>query len=202
MTNSIQALLFALLSIATAAVLPSCGSIGTRKPAEIVEAPEFDDVGSTDNKTRTPPTEPKVTAGPKTEKREVLQEWHGKISIDSGFPSAPYGYVKTADQWKNVWAEAGRGSSPPAVDFNRDLILVLLNGDRNSLSIHELQLNRQRGELTFARMSTLIGIRNPSVRSYMFVRVRREGVRFVNGWSIADIPKTKPGEPPPFPSEP
>ena len=202
MTNSIQALLFALLAISTAAVLPSCGSIGTRKPAEIVDTTEFDDVGSTDNKTRTPPTEPKVTAGPKTEKREALQEWHGKISIDSGFPSAPYGYVKTASQWKKVWAEAGRGSSPPAVDFNRDLILVLLHGDPNSLNVREIELDRRNGKLTYGRMATMAYHMNPQTRSYLFVRVRREGVRFVNGWSIADIPKTKPGEPPPFPSVP
>jgi hypothetical protein len=48
----------------------------------------------------------------------------------SGLSDSRGQVVESASEWSAVWAEIGRGGPPPAVDFSRDMIVLVSAGTR------------------------------------------------------------------------
>jgi hypothetical protein len=118
--------------------------------------------------------EPKMLARPVP----VLQQWQGVLENGDLRDLAPPNHViVNPRQWRDLWT-AWRGSEPlPPVDFAVDILLVRTAPGRKGFTELIWRID-EVGNLTMSEKTIFDGQRG---FSYIIQRVRRDGIRKVNG---------------------
>ena len=130
---------------------------------------------------------------------EILQSWHGTVPNDALRRYEPAaGFVLDAGSWAELWQAWRKGADLPAVDFRKDMVLVLTAGGPNSVGC--VPVADGRGNVRADGMCTLIG--GPGF-GYLLLRISRDGVRSVNGKPLpgAELPPDSAAAPAPSPQE-
>ena len=116
-------------------------------------------------------------AAKKAQPVKVLQSWNGKLADAALRKSVPAdGVVLDQEVWAGLW-KAWRGQENlPAVDFQKQMVLVFTADGPNSVGCNPTRDGQ--GHIQAQAMSTLIG--GPGF-GYLMLCVSREGMQSVNG---------------------
>lgn len=130
----------------------------------------------------------------------ILEVWKGEVSMKASRRATPYGAVENADDWRTTWRALRPTERVPEVDFSRDMVLVAFSGNPNHIMVSRMTL-KPDGNLQVQYKGTLMAFRNRNSTStrYALTRIRRRGIRLVNGVSPKPLPDTPPGIAAPFP---
>jgi hypothetical protein len=120
-------------------------------------------------------------ADEKSKPVKVEKTWGGEVALKLKDQAPKSGYVTDKEAWANLW-KAYRPNEPekvPAIDFQKELVLVAVNNDPNRIGISATL--DDKGDLQVSVISTLIGFTNPTTCTYQFAVVKREGIKTVGG---------------------
>lgn len=113
---------------------------------------------------------------------KFLSAWKGEVPLERRTAAPTSGYVSRQQEWEKLW-NAFRGTEEiPKIDFEKQLILVAVNGDPNPIRICT-KLDDQ-GDLKLSYGSTLIGFTHPRTGAYQFALINRAGIKTVRGKPI------------------
>jgi hypothetical protein len=115
---------------------------------------------------------------------EAEKTWEGEIKWELRQETPQNGFIVNEKAWAKLW-EAYRGNKLllPKIDFDKQMILVVLGDGVNSFGLGRLILN-EMGDLTVLIDTTLIGglaHGNPETCRYIFILISREGVKSISG---------------------
>lgn len=124
---------------------------------------------------------PQVTAD--GQRPVALQRiWNGEVKIELRAEAPEGGYIASQPVWEKFW-KAYRGEAPvPEVDFERELVLVGVNKDPNTIGI-QAKLD-EKGDLTVTYSTTLMFVQDPKSCKYQIGVIKRDGVKTINGKPI------------------
>jgi hypothetical protein len=116
---------------------------------------------------------------PKPVKAE--KTWGGlvKIELRAKAPS----YIADKDAWAKFWKLYRGKEKLPAVDFEKELIVVVVNNDPNGISIR-LEVDA-KGDLTIDYETTEIKFINPTTCAYQIALIKRGGIKTILGVPIS-----------------
>jgi hypothetical protein len=116
---------------------------------------------------------------PKPVKME--KTWGGlvKIELRKEAPS----YIANKKAWAKFWKVYRGGEKLPAVDFEKELVVVVVHNDPNGISIL-LEVDA-KGDLTVDYLSTEIEFINPTTCAYQIALIKRGGIKTILGIPIS-----------------
>lgn len=114
----------------------------------------------------------------------VEQYWTGEapIEVKKQAPKSPC--VADSAAWKKLWQAFRRNERKvPDIDFEKWLVLVVVSDDPNALS---LRVERDmQGDVSIVSTSTEKTYSDPKICKYEFARIKRDGIKSINGKPIA-----------------
>jgi hypothetical protein len=119
---------------------------------------------------------------------KVQKSWSGEVKLDLRKEAPNEGYVADKEAWAKLW-KAYRGGDAPEVDFDKELVLVAVNDDPNTIDV--LPALDDKGDLTVVLESALVGYLNPTTCAYRFALIRREGVKTIGGEPVGKSKKDR-----------
>src|SRR5262245_3727436 len=117
---------------------------------------------------------------------KVEKVWDGEIRLALRRQAPPKGFIANEKAWAKLWMAYRGNDELPKIDFDEQMILVVVTNDPNDIGPGRLILNRS-GDLSVSIVSTLMGFANPETCKYIFMLISREGVKSING---APVPKS------------
>jgi hypothetical protein len=114
---------------------------------------------------------------------QVERAWQGEVCQETAKLAPASGHVAGAESWSALWQAFRPGEPVPAIDFERELVLVVVGPDPNHIRVHEPHVSD--GDLQFKVVSTAIGYKDPKTCGYQFAAVKRDGVRTIHGKRVA-----------------
>jgi RNA polymerase sigma-70 factor (ECF subfamily) len=119
----------------------------------------------------------------------IRQAWDGIIRNRQLLKeSPPEGFVVEAEAWANMWKGWRAGEALPAIDFNKQMAIVLTVPGPNRIAEPELRIDRSGNVKVPLPVSTLLP--DDGRVGYRILIIDRAGVKSVNGRSIL-----KPSQP-------
>jgi hypothetical protein len=123
---------------------------------------------------------PKVKSNPIKSK----QSWSGVVKIELRKEAPQKGYIANNLDWAKLWKTYRGNEALPKVDFDREMVLVYVHSDSNSIGISpSLSVT---GNLTFDISSSMVGYNNPTDCSYVFELIDRAGIKTIAGKPISN----------------
>ncbi|PQO40211.1 hypothetical protein [Blastopirellula marina] len=111
---------------------------------------------------------------------EATDSWSGKIKDETLRKLAPeVGFVADAETWKKLWTAWRSEEEAPAIDFEKELVLVATVPGPNLVIMQPVL---EDGDVKFRVGGTKIG--GPGF-GYKLMKFSRDGVKTVNGKPIA-----------------
>ena len=123
-----------------------------------------------------------VGADEKPKPIKFEKTWNGQIPIALGKEAPRTGFIADKVSWENLWKAYRSAEKVPAIDFDKELVLVAVNSDPNGIGI-DAKLD-DKGDLKLSYITTLILYTNPTTCAYQFAVVKRDGIKSVNGNGI------------------
>lgn len=117
---------------------------------------------------------------------DIIDQWRGVIRDDAvkaalPTPLAVRDKFAWDDLWKATHPEDPEGISPPAVDFETDMVLIaIVPGPNQVAPVAKLTLD-EKGNVNVTAAGTKIG--GPGF-GFAFIRVARDGIKAVNGKAL------------------
>jgi hypothetical protein len=110
-----------------------------------------------------------------------VKTWGGlmKIELRGKAPN----YIANKEAWAKFWKLYRGDEKLPAVDFEKQLIVVVVNNDPNGISAM-LELDA-KGDLKIDYASTEIKFINPTTCAYQVALIPRAGIKTIMGVPIA-----------------
>ena len=117
----------------------------------------------------------------------IRRLWDGVLANRNLVKESPEkGVVVDAEAWVKMW-KAWRGKEPvPAIDFDKQLAIILTVPGANKITAPELRLDRDGNLKVPLPVSTLLP--DDGRVGYMILLINRAGVNSVNGRSIVSAP--------------
>ena len=121
-------------------------------------------------------------ADEKTVAIPITNKWSGSIAIKLKEAAPKMNYIANKTEWEKLWKLYREKEEVPAVDFEKDLVLVAVNRDPNYISI-EPKVDEQ-GDLQLSMASTLAAYHEPTTCRYQFVLIQRSHFKTYRGKPI------------------
>ena len=112
------------------------------------------------------------------------QSWSGMVKIELRKEAPQKGYIANNLEWSKLWKTYRGSEALPKVDFEREIVLVYVNRDPNSVGLSPSL--SATGNLTIETAMTLMGYNNPTNCSYIFVLIDRAGIKTIAGKPISN----------------
>lgn len=113
---------------------------------------------------------------------QIEQNWSGEIKIELRKEAPSNNFISTSKEWEKLWKSYRGEEEIPTINFQSHLILVAVNSDPNQIAISpELE---ESGNLKLSFTTTLMGFTNPKTCKYQFVKIKRDGIKSVQGVPI------------------
>jgi hypothetical protein len=110
-----------------------------------------------------------------------IENWCGLVKQASRELAPKKGYITNILEWSNLW-KAYRGEDElPKINFDRQVILVYVHFDANTLSLEPVLSNK--GDLVRAASFTELAMSRDTC-SYIFMSVDRKGIKTIEGTAI------------------
>ncbi len=117
---------------------------------------------------------------------EIKEQWSGIIREDALKAQLPVA-VRTKEKWEKLWKLLKRTEALPAVDFEKELIVVSSVSGPNRGRVGKLTLD-DKGNVDVVAMSTRMG--GPGF-GYVLLRMARDGIKSVDGKALDADGKVK-----------
>jgi hypothetical protein len=113
---------------------------------------------------------------------KVEKVWDGEIRLALRRQAPPEGFIANEKAWAKLWMAYRGNDELPKIDFDKQMILVVVSGDPNNIVYDPrgLILNK-RGDLSVFYYTTLMGFTNPETCKYIFMLISRKGVKSISG---------------------
>jgi RNA polymerase sigma factor (sigma-70 family) len=137
-----------------------------------------------------PGPDAKKKVAQKDESKTVLiqQSWDGIIpNRNLVKESPPDGFVVEAESWAKVWKAWRSKEKLPAIDFDKQIALILTVPGPNIISAPELLIDRAGNVKVPLPVSTLLP--DDGRIGYKIILINRAGVKSVNGKTIIKLPQ-------------
>jgi len=126
-----------------------------------------------------PPGENKETSRPVP----IKQSWDGVIENRNLLKeSPPNGLILEAEAWEKVWKGWRAGEKLPAIDFEKQIAIILTVSGANKIESPEVVINDQGNVRVPIPTSTLLP--DDGRIGYKIIIINRSGVVSVNGKSV------------------
>jgi hypothetical protein len=127
------------------------------------------------------PSEIPLPAGYKSIKHNQI--WCREVKKELRQAAPSNGYIANNSEWSKLWKTYRGNEELPKVNFNREVVLLYVHFDANTLNI--VPVLSDKGDLSRAISFTELGM-SDSPCSYMFMSVDRRGVKTIEGKSIVN----------------
>jgi hypothetical protein len=112
---------------------------------------------------------------------EFKQSWCGTVPKQLR-SAAPAKYIANNLEWAKLWQTYRSNEALPKIDFKRELILVYVHTDANSVEM--IPALSRKGDLAVNVSFTEAGMADTPC-TYMFVSIDRRGIKTIDGKPIA-----------------
>jgi len=116
---------------------------------------------------------------------KVEKAWEGEIKLELRQQAPPNGFITNEKAWAKLWGAYRGNDELPKIDFDKQMILVGVGKDPNSIGYDpdRLTLNEE-GDLKVVYGGTDMLYPNPKTCRYIFLLISREGVKAINGNAV------------------
>jgi hypothetical protein len=114
---------------------------------------------------------------------EAQKTWDGVVKIDLRKEAPGKGYIADQVAWAKLWKVYRGEEKLPAVDFDKELIVVAVNSDPNAISI--LLEADEKGDLMVSYARTELKFIKPTTCAYQFALIKRGGIMTIGGKAIS-----------------
>ena len=112
----------------------------------------------------------------------VWKSWEGIDAIQLREAQPKIGYIANKKEWEKLWQLYQDKEPPPAVDFDREMILVAVNNDMNHISVVP-EVDKQ-GDMSLMYRSTLALFPNSTTCRYQFALIKRDAFKTLRGKEV------------------
>jgi hypothetical protein len=113
---------------------------------------------------------------------EFKQNWCGTIPKELRKAAPAKGYIANDSEWSKLWKTYRSNEALPKIDFDRELILLYVHFDANSV---EMIPAIGKGDLAVNVAFTEAGMADTPC-TYMFVSIDRRGIKTIDGKPIVN----------------
>jgi hypothetical protein len=134
-------------------------------------------------------TERSVEAVPDTFKQiELRQSWCGYIPKELRSAAPTKRYINSQSEWVKLWKTYRPNQAVPKIDFDRELIVIYVHFDANTLYLSPILSHK--GELALRVSFTEAGMADTPC-SYVFASVERWRVKSIDGKPLGNSTSKK-----------
>lgn len=123
----------------------------------------------------------------------IQKAWWGVAPIAARKEAPERGYVADTASWKKIW-HAFNQQEPdvPDVDFEKSVVLVVASHAPN---LHRVRVNRSKeGDIGTISEANLREYLSPKKFDYVFMLIKREGIKTIYGKQIVTSDSQNAGE--------
>ena len=96
----------------------------------------------------------------------MAKSWKGQVPLERRKEAPPTGYVANRGAWEKLWKAYRSAEAVPALDFQKELVLVAVNSDPNDLTLWGSQLDA-KGDLRVQYFTTQVAYLKPTSGALM-----------------------------------